>query len=104
MLQIDNKFDIGQELYVIQKCRVKNECPACKGEGQIIVDGNRFSCVTCYGTGRLHGQKKTYQVVGKDIIDKKINDCFDEIEIKLVTDKLLTMIQEEFAEVYSAKE
>ena len=30
---------------------------------------------------------------GKDIIDKKIDDCFDEIEIKLVTDKLLTMIQ-----------
>lgn len=70
MLQIDNKFDIGQEVYVIQKCRVKDECPACKGEGQIIVDDNRFSCVTCYGTGRLHGQKKMYQIVGRDIIDK----------------------------------
>lgn len=70
MLQINNKFEIGQEVYVIQKCRVKDKCPACKGEGQIVVDGNRFSCVTCYGTGRLHGQKKTYQVVGKDIIDK----------------------------------
>ncbi len=70
MLNIDNKFEIGQEVYVIQKCRMKDECPACKGEGHIIVDGNRFSCVTCYGTGRLHGQKKVYQVVGKDIIDK----------------------------------
>lgn len=70
MLNIDNKFEIGQEVYVIRKERVKEQCPACKGKGQIIVDGNRFSCVTCYGTGRLHGQKKTYQVVGKDIIDK----------------------------------
>ena len=40
----------------------------------------------------------------KDIIDKKIDDCFDEIEIKLVTDKLLTMTQEEFAEVYNMNE
>lgn len=86
MLQIDNKFEIGQEVYVIQKCRVKDECPACKGEGQIIVDGNRFSCVTCYGTGRLHGQKKMYQVVGKDIIDKiktytyRLNNGTDEVK------------------------
>ena len=70
MLQINNKFEVGQEVYIIQKVRVKEDCPACNGEGHIIIDGNRFSCVTCYGTGRLHGQKKTHEVIGKKVIIK----------------------------------
>lgn len=40
----------------------------------------------------------------KDIIDKKIDNCFDEIEDGINDRKLLTMIQEEFAEVYSMNE
>lgn len=70
MLYVDNKFGIGQEVYIVQKAREDSICPACKGEGHIVIDGNRFSCVTCYGTGLLHGKKRIYQVVGKDIIDK----------------------------------
>ena len=70
MLNIDNKFEIGQEVYIVQKSRKKECCPACKGNGHIIVEDNRFSCTLCYGTGNLHAQKKTYQVIGKDIIDR----------------------------------
>lgn len=70
MLNIDNKFEIGQEVYVIRKERTKEKCSACNGEGYIIVNENRFSCVSCYGTGLLHGKKKIYQLVGKDVIDK----------------------------------
>lgn len=70
MIQIDNKFEIGQEVYIVRKTRKKETCPACKGNGHIIIDGNRFSCTLCYGTGNLHAQKKTYQVIGKDTIDR----------------------------------
>lgn len=85
MLQIDNKFKVGQEVYMIQKARVKETCTACKGEGHITIDGNKFSCVTCYGTGRLQGNK-IYQVVGKNIIDKiktytyRLNNKTDEVK------------------------
>ena len=70
MLNIENKFEIGQEVYVIRKERVKERCPACNGDGHIIVNENRFSCESCYGTGLLHGKKRIYQVVGKDVIDR----------------------------------
>lgn len=29
MLNIDNQFEIGQEVYVIRKERTKEKCPAC---------------------------------------------------------------------------
>lgn len=67
-INMETKFDIGQEVYVIQKARVKEPCAACNGHGDIIIDGNRFSCTSCYGTGRLYGRKKIYQLVGKDTI------------------------------------
>ena len=69
MMQIDNKFEIGQEVYVIQKCRVKKICPACNGEGNKIIDGYKFNCTLCTGFGFLVSRKKKeYQVVGLNTI------------------------------------
>lgn len=67
-INVETKFNLGQEVYIIQKTRSKEPCAACKGEGHIIIDGNRFSCNTCFGTGRLHRKRKIYQLAGKDII------------------------------------
>ena len=64
MLQIDNKFEIGQEVYVIWKVHSKNECPACKGEGHKIIDGNTYICKKCMGDGWLSDRKKIYQSLG----------------------------------------
>lgn len=65
MLNIDNKFEIGQEVYVIQKVRVKKPCSACNGEGHKIIDGNKYYCSRCDGKGFLRYEtKKEYQVVG----------------------------------------
>ena len=36
MLNIDNKFEIGQEVYVIRKERTKEKCFACNGDGAIL--------------------------------------------------------------------
>ncbi len=62
MMQIDNKFEIGQEVYVIGKVKPKNTCPACNGEGHKIIDGNKFACAKCWGDGWIRGKKKIYQV------------------------------------------
>lgn len=67
-INVETKFNIGQEVYIIQKARSKEPCVACNGEGHIIVGGNRFSCDKCFGTGRLHGKRKIYQLAGKDTI------------------------------------
>lgn len=69
MMQIDNKYEIGQEVYVIQKCRAKEICPACNGEGNKIIDGYKFNCTLCTGFGFLvPRKKKEYQVVGLNTI------------------------------------
>lgn len=67
-INIETKFNLGQEVYIIQKARSKEPCVACNGKGHIIIDGNRFSCNTCFGIGRLNGKRKIYQLVGKDTI------------------------------------
>lgn len=67
-INVETKFNIDQEVYIIQKARSKEPCAACNGEGHIIIEGNRFSCNTCFGTGRLHGKRKIYQLAGKDTI------------------------------------
>ena len=36
MVTIDNKFDIGQEVYIVRKMREKTVCPACDGIGYKI--------------------------------------------------------------------
>lgn len=65
MLNINNKFEIGQEVYLIRKVKIKNPCPACNGEGNKIIDGNKFYCSKCDGEGYLrYEEKKEYQVVG----------------------------------------
>lgn len=62
---IENKFNIGDEVYVIQKVKIKNPCSACNGDGYKIIDGNKFYCSKCYGERYLwHETKKEYQVIG----------------------------------------
>ena len=36
-INIETKFNIGQEVYIIQKARSKEPCAACNGEGHIMV-------------------------------------------------------------------
>ena len=82
MLSINNKFEIGQDVYVVHKCRTKEICPSCKGEGNKIIDGNIFTCQKCYGSGQLMGIKN-YQVIGKDTIKRikiYLEECGGEIK------------------------
>lgn len=65
MMQINNKFDIGQEVYVIRKVKINVPCSACNGEGHKIIDGSKFYCSKCSGEGFLRYEtKKEYQVIG----------------------------------------
>ena len=47
MLQIDNKFEIGQEVYLLQR---KN-CSMCNGNGYFLYGGYRIECPKCKEEG-----------------------------------------------------
>lgn len=65
MLNINNKFEIGQEVYVIRKVRTKIPCSVCNGEGHKVIDGHKFYCSKCNGEGYFrYGTKEEYQVIG----------------------------------------
>lgn len=89
MFTVDNKYEIGQEVYIVQKGQSKEKCPACNGQGYKIIDGNKFSCVKCYGTGHLRG-KSIYQIIGKDTIDRiktykyRLHNRTNNIKIKTI--------------------
>lgn len=53
-MEIKTKFDLGQRVYLIHKSGqlVKQKCPACSGDGGIVIDtGFSFMCSNCQGSG-----------------------------------------------------
>lgn len=65
MIQVNNKFNIGDEVYAIRKERVRKLCSACNGAGYKIIDGNKFFCSKCNGKKYCgYETKKEYQVIG----------------------------------------
>lgn len=69
-INIQTKFNIGQEVYIIQKARSKEPCAACNGEGHIIIDGNRFSYDMCRTDGKV--SKIKYETRKKVIDDVRV--------------------------------
>lgn len=53
MIQIENKFEVGQEVYLIteQKERIENKCTCdlCAGLGEIVYKGYKIKCPKCAG-------------------------------------------------------
>ncbi|MBR5596632.1 MAG: hypothetical protein IKW30_04405 [Lachnospiraceae bacterium] len=53
MLYVDNKFEIGQEVFLITERKVRIEdkrtCDVCLGVGTIIYKGYEIKCPKCHG-------------------------------------------------------
>lgn len=62
MMQINNKFEIGQEVYLLQK---KN-CRICNGKGHFFYGGYRLECPRCKeeGDGQYKVMDGTYKITG----------------------------------------
>lgn len=54
MIEINNKFEIGEEVYTGVRVPVKYKCPICEGEGKFLHNGYEVRCSYCSGNGRLH--------------------------------------------------
>ena len=57
MIIFDNKFNIGEEVYLITQVPIKYECPICEGEGKIVHNGYEMGCPKCQGHGKLCDDK-----------------------------------------------
>lgn len=85
MISVENRFELGQEVYYIRKTRETTKCPACDGIGYKMFNDYKFSCRECYGRGKLYDNKKIYMAHEKDKIDRiKIFRYFENGELKTV--------------------
>lgn len=64
-MNLNNKFDIGQELYTVIRTPIKYDCPICKGEGKFNHNGYDVKCPKCQGTGKLEDSKTIWNVAPK---------------------------------------
>lgn len=108
-MNINTKFDIGQQVYIIKKGVIVNKnCPICKGTGTVkakLLDSEEIiecKCLKCNGTGNVHSKKdfrwsskEYYDVeetmyVGKTIIKQEgdfVNAKYYITEIEIGKDK-----------------
>lgn len=54
MITVDNKFEIGEEVYTGVRVPVKYKCPICEGQGKFMHNGHEVRCSNCCGSGKLH--------------------------------------------------
>ena len=55
-MEIKTKFEIGQDIFYLERERVIESCSTCKGEGKINVTNGiknwNIKCPDCYGKGK----------------------------------------------------
>lgn len=54
MIEVNNKFEIGEEVYTGIRVPVKYKCPICEGDGKFLYNSYEVSCSNCCGSGKLH--------------------------------------------------
>lgn len=64
MLKVDNKFDVGQEVYVISETvktvQHTEKCDTCEGMGIIIYKGKKLQCPLCYNGKITTGTERIF--------------------------------------------
>ena len=65
MLNVDNKFEIGEECYTAYRKPVHYKCPICEGNGRFKHNGYDILCKNCNGSGKLHNPKQSVMTVCK---------------------------------------
>lgn len=63
MFVVENKFDIGEEVYLIEQIPFEYDCPVCKGEGKFLHNNYLIKCLKCFGSGQVLDNKIKVWVV-----------------------------------------
>lgn len=66
MLYVDNKFGIGQEVYLVTKTKERLEnkctCDVCMGRGKVTYKGYEMNCPKCNGKKEIVLDSKTVEI------------------------------------------
>lgn len=105
-INVETKYDVGQEVYRIGKVRKEEICSACNGEGYIKINNNVFSCNTCSTTGKICGEREQYQIVGKDTIKNisVVNYLYNGTRVRYGFDMGITFTENRLFETQEAAE
>lgn len=72
-MEINNKYNIGDELYTVVRKPIKYDCPVCDGSGIFVHNGYDVKCPHCYGSGKLHDNKTLWCVANEKARIRRIN-------------------------------
>lgn len=66
MFTVDNKFDVGQEVYLVTKTKERLEnkctCDVCMGRGKVTYKGYDVKCPKCKGKGDIILNSKVVEI------------------------------------------
>lgn len=94
MIEINNKFEIGEELYTGVRVPVKYKCPICEGQGKFMHNGYEVRCSNCCESGKLHNShqfllepvkvrvRRIIASIWKDVITVKYKVDCNEANVK----------------------
>jgi excinuclease UvrABC ATPase subunit len=72
MYNIETKFDIGDQVYLIRKVKVINVCNVCEGKRRIEYKDKMMTCPECKGVGTLPSNMEVYVVKDEPLTVKSI--------------------------------
>ena len=69
---VNNKFNVGDEVYTIVQKNIEMECPLCHGNGNINYNGYEIRCPECKGEKIIKTKYKVWEVLEDVLIIKRI--------------------------------
>jgi len=69
---LNNKFEIGQDVYTVIRKPIQYDCPLCNGTGKFNHNGYDVKCPHCIGSGKLFDSKTLWNVVEENVIIRSI--------------------------------
>lgn len=96
MLNIDNKFNIGDEVYILSQQPIEHICPVCEGKGSFMHNGAKILCPKCENGKLFDRTNRIYQVMDKLKITG--SGLIHMTVLILVSDTMLTVIRDQKTE------
>lgn len=79
MIEINNKFNIGDEVYTIKAEPLEYTCDLCKGNGFIVYEEKKIRCPHCHGLKTISSDNlKVWRVIHEKLIVSSIKANINE--------------------------